>query len=66
MKLDIIKIFQKILKGTELNRWKKYGDKLDEIVQLATTSIIISHTHAQLQLCIVAPNRVTITGDHNY
>ena len=29
-----IKIFQKILKGTELNRCKKYGDKLDEIAEL--------------------------------
>ena len=33
MKLDITKIFQKILKGTELNWCKKYGDKLDEIAE---------------------------------
>ena len=48
----------------ELNRYKKYGDKLDEIaeqvwkrdksVQLMI-SIIISHTHAPLQLCVVTP-----------
>ena len=35
-----------------LNRCKKYRDKS---VQLTITSIIISHTHAPLQLCIVAP-----------
>ena len=33
-----------------LNRCKKYRDKS---VQLTITSIIISHTHAPLQLCIV-------------
>ena len=64
----VIKIFQKIKKvqsstgvksaGTTwmnlLNRCKKYRDKP---VQLMITSIIIiSHTHAPLQLCIVAPN----------
>ena len=36
-----------------LNRYKKYRNKS---VQLTITSIIISHTHAPLQLCIVAPN----------
>ena len=33
MKLDIWKFSQKILKGTELNRCKKYGDKLDGIAE---------------------------------
>ena len=35
------------------NRCKNYRDKS---VQLTITSIIISHTYAPLQLCIVAPN----------
>ena len=48
-----------------LNRRKKFRDKS---VQLMTTNIIISHTHAPLQL---TPNHITITfndtvGDHNY
>ena len=46
-----------------LNRCKKYRNKS---VQLTTTGIIISHTHAPLQLCIVVLNRITITDDHNY
>ena len=50
-----------------LNRCKKYRDKS---VQLMTTSIITSHTHVPLQLCIVALNHITITcndtvGDYN-
>ena len=56
---NIIKIFQKFKK----NQCKKYRDKLDEIaekyrdksVQQTITSIIISHTHAPLQLCSVTP-----------
>ena len=42
----------KILKGSELNRCKKYRNKP---VQLTITSTIISNTHAPLQLCIVVP-----------
>ena len=62
-----IKIFQKIKKvqswtgvkstGTGwtnlMNKCKKYRNKS---VQLTITSIIISHTHAPLQVCIIAPN----------
>ena len=70
------KNFPKIKKvATELNSCKKYRDKLDKIaqhagvkstcrdkpVQLTITSIIISHTHAPLQLCIVAPNHIATT-----
>ena len=33
VKLDIKKFSRKTLKGTELNRCKKYGDKLDEIAE---------------------------------
>ena len=76
------KFFPKILKGTELNRYKNTGTsqmKLpnrckkhrDKPVQLMKASIIIIRTHASLQLCVVAPNHIAITcngtdGDHNY
>ena len=69
------KNFQKFKKVEQLYSCKKYRDKLDKIaqhvgvkstcrdkpVQLTITSIIISHTHAPLQLCIVAPNHITTT-----
>ena len=46
-----------------LNRYEKYRDKS---VQLTLTSIIIiSHTHAPLQLCIVTPNHNDTYGEHN-
>ena len=52
-------------KGTDLNRCKKYWDKS---VQLTTTSIIISHTHAPLQL--LSSLQITICndidGENNY
>ena len=41
-----------------LNRCKKHRSKP---VQLTIASIIIRHTHAPLQLCIVAPQIVMIT-----
>ena len=41
-----------------LNWYKKHKNKP---VQLTIASIIISHTHAPLQLCIVAPQIVIIT-----
>ena len=52
-----------------MNRCKKYRNKLlnwckkhrNKSVQLTIASIIISHTHAPLQLCIVAPQIVVIT-----
>ena len=40
-----------------LNRCKKHRNKP---VQLTIASIIISYTHAPLQLCIVTPNYITI------
>ena len=40
-----------------LNRYKKHRYKP---VQLAISSIIFSHTHAPLQLCIDALNCITI------
>ena len=40
-----------------LNWCKKYRNKL---VQLTIASIIISHTHAPLRLCIVATNCIAI------
>ena len=54
------------MKGTELNRCKSIGRSWMKLlnrckkyrnksVQLTTTSIIISHIHASLQLCILAP-----------
>ena len=63
-----IKIFPKNFKSTELNRCKKYRNKtswmkllnwckkyMNKSVHLTITVIIINHTHAPLQLCIVAP-----------
>ena len=48
-----------------LNRYKKYRNKS---VQLTITGIIISHTHAPLQLCIVAAIHIICNdtdGEHN-
>ena len=41
-------------------------NKQHRVKQVTKTSIIISHTHAPPQLCIVALNCITVTGDHNY
>ena len=71
------KFYKKFLKGTELNRckstetsWMKLLNRRkkhkNKPVQLAIASIIISHSHASLQLCIVTPKIVNHHLEQQY